>query len=814
MRINPLVNSKSALSLVVKKRLVSIVVVLLLCVITSLSFYNFDSIKYYNRSVLSKIYTSPDILELDIKFDDLLTLDGDRLEAEKQKSRIPGENQWVPGKIKFENIKVKIKLRLTGAYSDHRTEDKWSLKIKVKDGETIKGLKEFSLLVPKSRRFAVEPLFHNVLKNEGLIYHRMEFVVIKINGESLGVYLFVENANTQLVENNKRREGPLLQFDTSRYSQLLNQAGRTPNSKIFKESFIRPANNAEFKSKTELKNSYNHAIGVLELFKEGRISVSEAFDITSIAKVAALYALFNSSEFDWKDIVFYYNTIISKFEVIGKEIDQVENFYKIGWWYGGRTNSTQREFNSILFRDPVFTKTYISYLEHYTSKPFLEETFEKFQANLDEYIHIIRRDVPKYSSPWGLMKRNATIIQSFIKGESRIVSYLHSKTENYIDLTIYSRHYFEVIPLFITDQNGNMISKLATRIPIEIFDGNSPAVRTIRFDIDNPVKDEELRFHYSVRGVNKELSIPIRNWIPLVDRESNAPEDVESLTDYFDVDENAKLINCREGTTNIERSVVIPKNFNFTCAGNVILRLGDNVSFTSYSAVKFIGKDDKKIKIIGSQNSFGFIVIQASSTSVIQNTTFENLGIQDKPGRLTSGAVTFYESDVEITNSEFLSNNSGDDNLNVVRSQILIDNVTIKNSLYDGIDLDFVNGKIHNLNINQSGNDGLDLSGSELTIDGINIVGAGDKGISFGERSYTTVSNAIIKNASTGIAVKDESVITAKNVQFSDLEIGFSAYKKKSEFDGGELIIENAIWNDTVKMISNKDNYSSITWIN
>ena len=48
-----------------------------------------------------------------------------------------------------------------------------------------------------------------VLKKR-LIFHRTKILETTVNGENLGIYFLEEQHSKQLIENNKRREGPII----------------------------------------------------------------------------------------------------------------------------------------------------------------------------------------------------------------------------------------------------------------------------------------------------------------------------------------------------------------------------------------------------------------------------------------------------------------------------------------------------------------------------------------------------------------------------------------------------------------------------
>jgi hypothetical protein len=66
-----------------------------------------------------------------------------------------------------------------------------------------------------------------------------------------------------------------------------------------------------------------------------------------------------------------------------------------------------------------------------------------------------------------------------------------------------------------------------------------------------------------------------------------------------------------------------------------------------------------------------------------------------------------------------------------------------------------------------------------------------DKGISVGENSLLNADNININFSSIGISSKDSSKVYIKNSKFEHTKICLEAAKKKQEFNGGFIEIEN-----------------------
>ena len=151
-------------------------------------------------------------------------------------------------------------------------------------------------------------------------------------------------------------------------------------------------------------------------------------------------------------------------------------------------------------------------------------------------------------------------------------------------------------------------------------------------------------------------------------------------------------------------------------------------------------KPTARIKILGD-------LVDSWSFSIDGENYFQNNEKDDVEysNRIT-GCLSFV--DVKVENISIQSNYSlCEDAFNFIRTKGSIKSVKIKNSLSDGLDLDFSNVKISNLNISNSKNDCIDMSYGNYEIVNSSIDNCGDKGISVGEKSKVMISAAKINNS-------------------------------------------------------------------
>ena len=243
----------------------------------------------------------PERFSIDIKFKNLQKLIYKKKVANEigYLNTLDADEGYVPIKITYQNKTVDAKARLKGNDPDARRGDKWSLRIKVKDGETIMGMKVFSIHDPKVKNSLSEWIFHKLLEYNNLIYLRYKFVEISINGDSDGIYAVEENFDKRLIEHNRLREGIILRFDEY-WNYYFHYSQSFEDWKNYKHKFYSMAPIDDFDTKrvaqdSSLNSQFSKAKNMLESYRQGKLKVNETFDLKKIAKFFAITDLLGRS---------------------------------------------------------------------------------------------------------------------------------------------------------------------------------------------------------------------------------------------------------------------------------------------------------------------------------------------------------------------------------------------------------------------------------------------------------------------------------------------------------------------------------------
>ena len=183
------------------------------------SYNNYLKLPYIIPQAIYGYFLKIPQININISFDNQLVLEEDRKTV--LRDSISDRNSGmtysfvkVPASIDYESKNVEIDVRLKGDRNIHFIEsDKVSYKIEIENDKTIFGLNKFSLIKPRARNYIHEWLYHEFMEEGGLIKLKYDFVKLKINGESKGLYVIEEGFDKILIERNKRRNGPIFSLN-------------------------------------------------------------------------------------------------------------------------------------------------------------------------------------------------------------------------------------------------------------------------------------------------------------------------------------------------------------------------------------------------------------------------------------------------------------------------------------------------------------------------------------------------------------------------------------------------------------------------
>ncbi len=759
----------------------------------------FDDLKIEPLSDYKPVSLNPATIDLQIDAKGMQQLEKKRQAALKEGVLISEDTDWVNGKITNGEEKMPIELRLKGDWLDHLKGKKQSYRVKVKNVHAWNRLKTFNLQAPQTRGFLSEWVFHKMLNQEDVLSTRYDFIEVSVNKKPLGVYAYEEHFEKQLPEYHLRREGPILRFTEDGFwlsrKRDFDQAGKIMVlGEGFKSADIAPFKESKTLASPNLSQQFEIAQNLMHAYKYGLKKTSEIFDLNLLAKYYAIVDInkaFHSTV--WHNQRFYYNPVISKLEPIGFDGAGMPAPYPKRTFFGEsiyNPNYNVDQFYKTLFSDKDFMTAYIKQLYEFSEKSYIDSFVVDINDDLNVRLQLLQKDYPKYQYNNQVLRDQANKIHAMLLPLNNIS--VQAKTENKNTneqtLRVFSYHFLPIQLLGF----GSNEQQITHPLPDTLAWLNAHVKIKVPQQISINAPANAQYIFYQLPGIDSLFHSRISPWASPTVQTPNLElfSDVKLVpNEVFSVNEEVVLF--KKGKHQVKENILIPPNYRVYFEPGTHLDLINKAKFISLSPVFMEGNAAEPIRIFSSDKSGnGFTVLQAKETSSMNYVVFDNLNTLQYKGWNLTGAVTFYESNVNIKHCSFI-NNHCEDALNLIRLTFDIKHCLIKNTFADGFDADFCKGKISYSRFEDTGNDGMDFSGSVIAIvDGL-IINAGDKGLSVGEQATVKVTNLSINGAVVGVASKDLSVLTISKIQLNNCTQGFTAYQKKPEYGGGQITVKN-----------------------
>lgn len=279
---------------------------------------------------------TPERIAINIKFEDFQKVAYKRSLALTKGILISSPDDYVPARIRYQDKTLRAKLRLKGDIVDQLQGQKWPFRIVIKGEDTLFGMKVFSIHKPEARTFIYEWILHKAMQREGVIFLRYDFIDVTINGKGLGIYALEEHFEKRLIENNRRREGPIVCFSEDADFKNLAHVYMGAKQGYWQDrgvSLYKAQIDVYRPTKTladaKLRKQFMLAKDLLESWQAGKLKTSDVFDCKILARYLALLDLFNAHHASrYGDLKFYYNPVTSKLEPICFDAEIIPKRYK------------------------------------------------------------------------------------------------------------------------------------------------------------------------------------------------------------------------------------------------------------------------------------------------------------------------------------------------------------------------------------------------------------------------------------------------------------------------------------------------------
>lgn len=755
-------------------------------------FDDFEIVRSENKTVQEAMEASMDLIVAPSTMDSLKMF---RERAIAQQVITKDLKKYFNATLKVGEKSMPVEFRFKGDWTDHLQGDKWSFRIKVRGDNAYQGMKSFSIQAPETRFYLSEWFAHQLLHKEDVLATRYSFTHVSINGEKKGVFAVEEHFDKQLLESQNRREAPILKFDEGGMWEIAEyyKAGKGwPNRPSTESAMILPFKKKRTRKNPVLFQQFLVGQNAMENLRDGVPNVSNYLDVDKMARYIALMDIVQGYHgLTWHNQRFYVNPVSNRLEPIG--YDCMPGMLKDTVWgiIGMSEKMVQERETGVYFADPEFRKAYAQYLKEFATAEYLKEVSEVLEEAIEGYVLMLREEAPWYSFETEQFAKNNELIKRNLKayeeietinfrvkkqpwsalGESVYFSkiglkvYTLEKSEESKVLEFKNYHASPVIIEGYITKNKDTVE-----IPQHTLKSDSWRNQTLKLVV--PKTAASILFS-AMNCPDTLLKVKIQKWpCPIVE---NKPMFEKSH------------IRLEKGKHVFTEDFVI-ENGKLTVESGAEIDLQNGAAIVVRGEVDFIGTRNASVRVYSSDHTGQGIQVIGNGKSVsnVKHLIVENMGTIQRSDWTLTGAVTFYESDVNIDQLEIKGNRS-EDALNLIRCTFDVKQLNIHHTFSDGLDVDFGTGTIASSTFSETGNDAIDVSGSLVEIVDCSIKNAGDKGISGGEQSTVNVKSTQVDFSEIGVVSKDLSVVSMESVTVSNTLIAFAAFQKKPEYGVGTM---------------------------
>lgn len=247
-----------------------------------------------------------DRLTLDVKFKHIHSIHDQRDRARRMGVLTTSDADLVPGSLEVDGRTARVRFRLAGNRVDLLEDEKWPLYFRTRGDDHVFGMRSFEFRSPTAYGPNFAHLLLPQLAREDIVAPRYGLVDFTMNGKAIGLLAFEEVPAAELLARQKRRDGPILRFDSM--PRFGAEAGATAIAPL------RPDHIADSKS---LSRSASVAERLLQDHLRGSLAAADVFDTELLGRYLATIELWGAnSALHWRNLRFYFNPMTALLEPV------------------------------------------------------------------------------------------------------------------------------------------------------------------------------------------------------------------------------------------------------------------------------------------------------------------------------------------------------------------------------------------------------------------------------------------------------------------------------------------------------------------
>lgn len=646
-----------------------------------------------------------------------------------------------------------------------------SLDVSLENGH-INNITKFKLFLKGTRGIQEDEIFMTELLRElGFLAPRTEVVDVKINDQKLKM-LFQEKISKELLEYNKRREGPILEGDEKYMMNFISEVNNKPDvdwAEILRLS--------ELGTRIQLSKQTNSSWSI-------KNDIFTKIGLDAIKKLNFIYLVYLNSYQDKKNNYSFLhynldNTLLAQ--------NNFENLQKLNI-YNNLLIAANGEHGLYAHNRKFYWNSIENYFEpiYYDGEFNLKKKTKNlhyplsldYEKSIDSTINLIN----------SLDKRKL-----LLNIKNRDLNFDVEKLDLKIDYLI--DNLASIKKIFRERNKDDLSYNLTSYKNKELFDNY----------IKN-LKEQKIKYKFVKYRHDK---VENKSYIKVCEKDLNNCYKIM----YLDPVMKRDLFEGKLKVKDYHYQFIDSENNKFEEYKKIVL------NDANFKDVFFVHNEGIHYEYDKIKKQFNINQTDINGRSFFFKGEIKNVNInfngKENPAQIIkydqnnlTGCVSFIKSKFYETSLSAVHANC-EDGINLINSSGTIQNIDVTYSVLDGVDMDFSDVFVKNIRIKQSGNDCIDFSSGNYSVDKFELENCGDKAISVGEKTNININETIISNSNIGIASKDSSIINVQETSIKNTKECLAAYNKKQEFSGSYLKIKKSKCINYYKKIV-KDKFSHI----
>lgn len=697
-------------------------------------------------------------------------------------------------------------MRYRGDNNYHWLYKQKSFRIKL-DSESINIFemgKKFNLLNPPHITYLRDYVYYKKAKELGLISPDFYPVRMYVNGEYMGVYMYLSQLDESLLRKRKLMPGSVYSGDGA------------PNNKYgisdlwFNQRYWvkASARNAEQKGdRTDIAFFIDSIINSSE--SEFEYFIDTYFDKKNMFTYLALDRFYGSNHHDFShNHKLYFDPYKGKYQFIA---------WDIRFWSGKGVKELAKYPLSFRLREnPYYDAEIDKILYSLISNNEYDSSIEEYALMLKNHKNELMSDkykdtgtwLPKLfpTSFWYLTPYSYDDLFAQMVDEKRILGVRKKVLLNILDdanIDSFINGNF----IYFKVYGNSPVNVIVNGSSIELFPGrrwlnNGELKYSLLASGKNDVVNTHKLYAFDTVGLD---SVSVFNSLEFTNTitgkkilSDNVIFDLDIPVTTLEVAPDIKEEVMLSGVNRVTNTLVFDEDVEI--APGTVFSMAKGVSIYFYGKVTAIGTRENPVKFIAEdpQNPWGLVAVQGKATtgSIFEHVEFENGSTDTRNLIHYTSPFNIHDTDwFEVRNCKIGRNFVGDDAMHVAYAKGIIDGCEFYDARSDALDIDISDVTVTNNIFYKAGNDGLDIMTTTMTAKNNVFIDAGDKGISVGEWSEASITDSLFLRTGIGLEVKDKSKVKANNLVIVDSkDKAINLYNKNKRYDEGGFLNGDSIF--------------------